>query len=120
MPLPMRTLVLNWNFAPVQLSDKFEAHWIGSYEVLDRICDVLTYSQDGSTFHTHRIHTIPYYSKKSLPYPHLQKSKRFSDSINFDTSKRLNLLIATHTLSIPMTPNQMTHPLPISRRFLII
>ena len=88
MPLPMRTLVLKWNFAPVQLSDNFEPHWIGPYEVLDRICDVLTFSQDGSTFHTHRTHTTPYYSK-SLPYPHLQNFRRFSDSINFDTSKTI-------------------------------
>ena len=34
--------------------------------------------QDGSTFHTHRNHTIPYYPKEHLIYPHVQSYKHLS------------------------------------------
>ena len=41
---------------------------IGPYETLDRLLDVTfeLLSRDGSTFHTHRNHLIPYYPKEPL------------------------------------------------------
>ena len=58
---------------------------IGPYKILDRLSDV-TYAllaQDGSTVHVHRNHSIPYYPKEPLLYPHLRSFMHFSDTTQF-------------------------------------
>ena len=80
-PLPLGLFVLKRNFTHVHFSDKLKPLRIGLYKILHRLSDV-TYehlSQDGSTFHTHRNHLIPYYPKELLLYPHLRNFMRFSD-----------------------------------------
>ena len=76
-------------FTHVHFSDKLKPLRIGPYKILDRLSDV-TYeflSQDGSTFHIHRNHLIPYYPKEPLLYPHFRNLMQFSDSINTDIPK---------------------------------
>ena len=88
-PLPFGAFVLKRNFTHVHFSDKLKPLRIGPYKKLDRLSDV-TYellSQDGSTFHIHRNHLIPYYPKEPHFYPHLRNFMRFSDSNNTDTHK---------------------------------
>ena len=88
-PLPLGTFVFKRNFTHVHFSDKLKPLRIGPYKILDRLSDV-TYellSQDGRTFHTHRNHSIPFYPKEPLLYPHLRNFMQFSDSINTDIPK---------------------------------
>ena len=88
-PLPLGTFVLKRNFTHVHFSDKRKPLRIGPYKILERLPDV-TYellSQDGSTFHIHRNHLIPYYPKEPLLYPHLRNFMRFSDSNNTNFPK---------------------------------
>ena len=59
---------------------------IGPYKIFDRLSYELL-SQDGSTFHIHRNHLIPYYPKETLLYPHLRNFMQFSDSMNIDVPK---------------------------------
>ena len=71
-PLPLDSFVLKRNFTHVLFSDKLKPLRIGLYKILDPLSDV-TYellSLDGSTFHIHRNHLIPYYPKEPLSYPH--------------------------------------------------
>ena len=87
--LPIGAFVLNCNVSHVHFSDKIKPLWSGPCKLLDRIV-VVTYellSQDGSTFHTHRKHLIPYYPKVPLLYPHLRNFMRFSDTIQHDIAK---------------------------------
>ena len=84
-PLPIGTFVLKRNFTHVHFSDKLKPLRIGPYKILDRLSDV-TYellAQDGSTIHVHRNHSIPYYPKEPLSYPHLRSFMRFSDTTQF-------------------------------------
>ena len=88
-PFPLGTFVLKRNFTHVHFSDNFKPLRIGPYKILHRLSDV-TYellSQDGSTFHIHRNHLIPYYPKEPLLYTQLRNFMRFSDSINTDIPK---------------------------------
>ena len=87
--LPFGTFVLKRNFTHVHFSDKLKPLGIRPYKILDRLSDV-TYellSQDGSTFHNHRNHLIPYYPKEPLLYPHLRNFMQFSDSLKTDILK---------------------------------
>ena len=88
-PLPLGTIVLKRNFTHIHFSDKPKPLRIGPYKILDRLSDVIyeLYSQDGTTFHLHRNHLLPYYPKEPLLYPHLRNFMRFSDSINSDIPK---------------------------------
>ena len=90
-PLPLGTFVLKRNFIHVYFSNKLKPPRIGPYKILDRFSHV-TYqllAQDGSTFHIHRNHLIPYYPKEPLLYPHLRNFMQFSDSINTDIPKTI-------------------------------
>ena len=87
--MPLGTFVLKRNFTHVHFSDKIKPLRIGAYRILERLSDV-TYellSQDGSTFHIHRNHLIPYYPKEPLSYPHLRNFLQFPDSIITDIPK---------------------------------
>ena len=70
----------------VHFPDKPKPPRIGPYKILERFSDVIfeLLSHDGTTFHIHRNHLIPYYPKEPLLYPHLCNFMRFSDSINLD------------------------------------
>ena len=46
-------------------------------------CQMLHIAQDGSTIHVHRNHSIPYYPREPLLYPHLRSFMRFSDTTQF-------------------------------------
>ena len=84
-PLHIGTFVLKRNFTHVHFSDKLKPLRIGPYKIFDRLSDV-TYellSQDGYTVHVHCNHSIPYYPKEPLLYPHLRSFMRFSDSTQF-------------------------------------
>ena len=88
-PLSIGVSVLKQNFSHVHFSDKLKPLRIGPYKILDRLSDV-TYellSQDGSTLHVHRNHSIPYYPKEPLLYKHSCNFMRFSDSTQFDLPK---------------------------------
>ena len=88
-PLSLGTFVLKRNFTYVHFSNKLKPLLIGPYKILDHLSDV-TYellSQDGSTFHNHRNHLVPYYPKEPLFYPHLCNFNRFSNSIYTDIPK---------------------------------
>ena len=85
-PLPFGTFVLKRHSAHGHFSDKLEPLLIGPYKILERLSDV-TYellAQDGSTLHVHRNHSIPFYPKETLLYPHLRHFMRFSDSNNYN------------------------------------
>ena len=87
-PLPIGTFVLKRNFTHVHFSDKLKPLRIGPYQIIDRLSDVTfeLLSQDGSTIHVHRNHSIPYYPKEPLLYPHLRHLRsfmRFSDTTQF-------------------------------------
>ena len=77
------------NFTHVHFADKLKPLRIGTYKILDRLSDVTNelLSQDGSTFHIHRSHLIPYYPKEPLLNPHLRNFIQISDSINIDIPK---------------------------------
>ena len=98
--LPLGTFVLKRNFTHVHFSDKPKPLRFGPYKILDRLLDVTSESQDGTTFHIHRNHLcyyqlilllllIPkhYYPKETLLYPHLSIFMRFSGTINLDIPK---------------------------------
>ena len=88
-PLPIGTFVLKRHFAHVLFSDKLKPLRIGPYKILYRNADV-TYellAQDGSTSHVHRNHSIPYYPKEPLLFPHLRNFMRFSDSVTYNIPK---------------------------------
>ena len=56
---------------------------------MDRLSEV-TYeflSQDGTDFHIHQNHSIPFYPKEPLLYPHLRNFMQFSDTISLDIPK---------------------------------
>ena len=89
--LHIEIFVLKRKFAHVQFSDKLNPFRIGPFKTLDRLSDV-TYellSQDGSIFHTHQNHLVPYNPKEPLLYRHLRNFMRFSDSIHYDNPKPL-------------------------------
>ena len=77
----------------MHFSEKLKPLRIGPYKILDRLSLDVTYelsSQDGSTFHIHRNHLVPYYPKEPLLYPHFRGFMRFSDSINTDIPTPIN------------------------------
>ena len=81
-PLPIGTFVSKRNFTHVHFSDKLKPLRIGPYKIIYRLSDV-TYellAQDGSTIHVHRNHSIPYYPKEPVLYPHLRSFMHFSDT----------------------------------------
>ena len=67
-PLPLGTFVLKGNLAHVNFSDQLKPLRIGPNKIHERLSDVTSelLSQDGSTFHTHRNHLIPYYPEEPL------------------------------------------------------
>ena len=86
---------------------------------MDRVSDV-TYellAQDGSSFHIHRNHLVPYYPKEHLLYPHLLSFMRVSDSINTDNPKPIKYANSDSSSFLPDTlliddevSSNTTHP----------
>ena len=109
-PLPLRNFVHRRNFSQNNFSDKLKPLRIGPYKlVLDRRSDVTheLLSQDGSTFHTHRNHLIPYYPKKPLLYPHLRNLSVFRSPFKIIFQNPINkqimtLLRLTQMIHFPM------------------
>ena len=69
--LPPNTFVVHTIFKPVKFSQKLKPLRLGPYKIPKHFSEV-TYehmSQDGSTFQTHRNHTLPYYSKETTIFP---------------------------------------------------
>ena len=81
--IPPGSFVLKGNFANVHFSDNVKPLRIGPYKLLDRFTDETfeLFSQDGSTFHSHRNQLLPCYPKEPILYPQLSNFMRFSDSI---------------------------------------
>ena len=90
-PLPIGTFVLKRNFTYVHFSDKLKPLRIGPYKIIDRLSDVTyeLFSQDGSTVHVYRNHSIPYCPKEPLLYPNLRSFMRFSDTTQFQTPQSI-------------------------------
>ena len=72
--LPLNTFVFHTNFKPVNFPKKLKPLRSGPYKILNHLSEV-TYellSQDGSTFQTHRNHTLPYYPKEPIIFPYIK------------------------------------------------
>ena len=125
--LPIHTFVLHKNFKPVDFSTKLKPLRIGPYKIQRHLSDV-TYellSQDGSLFHTHRNHIIPYYPKEPLLFHIIQQYQNLappslptSSSLitntdtptpslinNPDTTKYQNLTPTPHPNTLILPPN---------------
>ena len=74
-PLDIGTFVLKRNILHVHFSDKLNSLRIGPFKINIKFSDI-TYeivNQDGYTSHIHRNHLIPYYPKKPIVFPFIQK-----------------------------------------------
>ena len=122
-PPPLGTFVLKRNFTHVHFSDELKPLRIGPYKILARLSDV-TYellSQDGTTFHIHQDHLIPYYPKEPLLYPQLRIFCISQTLTIYTSQKNFNTLIVTLRLSrtlyhrlmkLPKTTHPTNHATP--------
>ena len=60
------TFVIHANFKPVKFSEKLKLIRFGPYKIIQHFSDVTSelMAQDGSTFHIHRNHILPYYPEE--------------------------------------------------------
>ena len=116
--LPLNTFVIHTNFTPVNFSKKLKPLRIGPYKILNHLSEV-TYellSQDGSTFQTHRNHTIPYYPKEPIIFPYIKHYHSIPSLINNpdtksyqDTFSRFSSLDSQHNSNHSQTPTSSKH-----------
>ena len=104
--LPVNTFVIHKNFKPVHFSAKLKPLRIGPYKIVRHLSDV-TYellAQDGSLFHTHRNHLVPYYPKEPLLFHHITQYQNLSPSSSPPPSSLIN--------NPDITPYQNLSPSP--------